>query len=65
MSTNTDHETIEEALKSATQKERARCVGMVLNAYGLCKLSGQDAAARILDALATKIEQDDWPGEEG
>lgn len=54
---------ISESAKAATELERKRCVGMVLNAYGICKLSGQEAAARVLDALATKMEQEDgWEG---
>lgn len=63
MSTNTDHQTIEEMIESATMRERKRDVGMVLAAYGVCKLSGQEAAARVLDALATRMEQEDgWEG---
>jgi hypothetical protein len=65
MSTNTDHQTIEESIEAARNKERKRCVGMVLNAFGVCKLSGQEAACRVLDALATKMEQEDgWGGED-
>ncbi len=63
MSTNTDHETLEEMIETAVRRERKRDVGMVLAAFGICKLSGQEAAARVLDALATKMEQEDgWEG---
>lgn len=65
MSTNTDHRTIEEMIESSVQRERRRCVAMVLTAYGVCKSSGMDTAARILDALATKMENEDgWGGED-
>ncbi len=65
MSTTTGGENFEEMIDQAVKRERRRAVGMVLAAYGNCKLSGQDACARILDALATKIEQDDgWGGED-
>lgn len=59
MSTNTDHETIEELLRSAVEKERRRCIGVILNAYGLYQLSGQETIARALDALAVQIEHPD------
>ncbi len=63
MSTNSDHATLEEMIKNAVKRERKRDVGMVLAAFGVCKLSGQEAAARVLDALATKMEQEDgWEG---
>jgi hypothetical protein len=71
MSTNSDHSTIEELIANAMLKERRRNVGMVLAAYGLCKLAGELYTADVLDALATKMEHDDPflpyrdPGEEG
>ncbi len=56
---------ISESAKTATEQERKRCVGMVLAALGVCQLSGQEAAARVLDALATKMENEDgWGGED-
>ncbi len=65
MSTNSDHSTIEEQLAEARTKERRRCVGMVLNAFGIAKLSGHEETARVLDALATKMENEDgWGGED-
>lgn len=65
MSTNTDHKTTEELITAAARKERRRCVGMVLNAFGICRLAGHESTARVLDALATKMEQEDgWGGED-
>jgi hypothetical protein len=66
MSATSDHEPIEEMIQNATMRERRRCVGMTLAALGVCKLSGHDETARVLDALATKMENDDgWGGSEG
>ncbi len=63
MSSTSDHLNVEELIEAAVQKERRRAVGMVLNAYGICKLAGQESTARVLDALATKIENEDgWGG---
>jgi hypothetical protein len=63
MSTSSDHLPLEEMIETAVKRERKRDVGMVLEAFGVCKLSGQEAAARVLDALATKMEQEDgWEG---
>ncbi len=59
MSTSSDHEPLEEVIERAVQNERRRCVGIVLSAFGVCRLSGQEATARVLDALATKMEQND------
>jgi hypothetical protein len=65
MSTNSDHATLEEMIENAVQRERRRDVGMVLAALGICRMSGRDDAARMLDALATKMEQEDgWGGTE-
>jgi hypothetical protein len=65
MSTSADHEPIEELIENAVQRERRRCVGMTLAALGVCRLSGRADAARMLDALATKMEQEDgWGGED-
>ncbi len=66
MSTSSEHLPLEEMIQTAVLRERKRDVGMVLAAYGVCKLSGQEAAARVLDALATKMENEDgWGAEEG
>ena len=66
MSTSHDHQPIEELIESAVQRERRRCVGMVLAALGVCRLSGHEESARILDALATKMENEDgWGGSNG
>jgi hypothetical protein len=63
MSTSSEHLKVEEVIQEAVMRERRRDVGLVLAAYGVCKLSGQEAAARVLDALATKMEQEDgWEG---
>ncbi len=59
MSTSSEHLKVEEVIQEAVMRERRRDVGMVLAAYGVCKLSGQEAACRVLDALATKMEQED------
>lgn len=56
MSTNSDHETIEELLLTAARTERRRIIGMVLAEYGVYKLSGEERIAHALDALALKIE---------
>ena len=65
MSTNTDHEPLEEMIRNAVQRERRRCVGMTLQVLGVCRMSGRDESARMLDALATKMEQEDgWGGED-
>ncbi len=56
MSTTAEHEPIEEQIKQAVRKERARCLGLVLAAYGSYKLAGQEAIARALDELATVME---------
>lgn len=65
MSTTSDHLPLEEMIEAAVQRERKRDVGMVLEAYGICKLSGQEAAARVLDSLATKMENEDgWGGQD-
>ena len=56
MSTNSDHETIEELLRSAIQSERRRIIGLVLAEYAIYQLSGEERIAKALDALATKIE---------
>lgn len=56
MSTNSDHETIEESLVHVARAERRRIIGIILAEYGLYKLSGEDRIARALDALALKIE---------
>jgi hypothetical protein len=65
MSTTTSSENFEEMIENAIKRERKRAVGLVLSAYGVCKLSGQEAACRVLDALATKIENEDgWGGED-
>ena len=50
---------IEELIESAVQRERKRCVGLVLNAFGVNRLGGHEHTARILDALATQMELDD------
>ncbi len=50
-----------EAEKSAVDRERRRCVGVVLAEYATWKLSGEERIAAVLDALATKLEH----GEEG
>lgn len=56
MSTNSGHETIEELVKSAAEKERRRCIGIVLNEYAIYQLAGQETVAKALDALALRIE---------
>lgn len=56
MSTNSDHETIEESLKRAALLERRRIIGIVLKSYGLYTLAGEKDIAAALDLLATEIE---------
>lgn len=63
MSTTTASENFEEMIQNAVMRERKRCIGLTLAAFGVCKLSGQEAAARVLDGLATKMEHEDWNGE--
>lgn len=69
MSTTSGHGTVEELIEQAVKRERARNVGLVLSAYGVCKLAGNEQAAEVLDALATRMETNDRPyreaGEEG
>ena len=48
-------------IKLAVEEERRRIIGIVLAEYGVWKLSGEERIARILDALATKLEH----GEDG
>jgi hypothetical protein len=43
-------------IQAVIDAERRRCVGLVLEAYALAKLSGADGSARILDRLATVME---------
>lgn len=63
MSSSSDHQSFEEMIKNAVARERRRDVGMVLAAFGVAKLSGHEETARILDRLATKMEQEDgWGG---
>lgn len=38
------------------QKERRRCVGIVLKHLGTAKLAGAEGVARVLDAVATELE---------
>ena len=54
---------ITDAIKLATHIERQRNVAIVRAAYGVCRLSGHEATARILDALASKMESDDSEGD--
>lgn len=56
MSSNSDHETVEESIVNARLTERRRIVGILLNAYGIYQLSGQESIAHALDALVTTIE---------
>ncbi len=56
MSTNSDHETIEELLLRAAYAERRRIIGIILAEYGVYKLSGDESIARALDRLALVIE---------
>ena len=51
--------TLEEVVGKALEQERRRCVGIVLAEYATWKLSGEERIARILDALATKLEHPD------
>ena len=64
MSADTDHEPFEKLIENAVQHERRRCVGMTLRVLGICRMSGRDECARMLDALATRMEQDDGYGGE-
>jgi len=41
--------------------ERRRCVGVLLKHIGFCRLSGRDAPARLLEAIAEELEHPDWP----
>lgn len=56
---NQDVETtqsVEDVVAMAIDQERRRCVGIVLGEYATWKLSGEERIARVLDALATKLE---------
>lgn len=46
----------EAAIQQAIAQERRRCVGLVLSEFGVCKLAGAEGCARILDALANRME---------
>jgi hypothetical protein len=55
--------TLEHLIDDTIQHERKRCVRITLEAARVADLSGQFAAARILHALAQKMEQNDgWEG---
>lgn len=59
MSASAEHLPIEEMIDASVQRERRRCVGLVLAAFGVAKLSGFEGTARILDALANRMEHED------
>ena len=56
MSTNSDHETLEELVAAAKLAERRRIIGILLNAYGRYKLAGHESVTLALDELVTEIE---------
>jgi len=47
---------LEAVVMKAVERERRRCVGIVLADYGVWRLSGEERIAAILDGLATKLE---------
>jgi hypothetical protein len=49
-------------IKHITMIERRRCVGIVLEEYGIHKLQGHDEIAHVLDALATRLERTEREG---
>jgi hypothetical protein len=59
VSSNGDKMPIEELVVKAIEQERRRCVGLVLNAYGIYKLSGELNICKALDVLATAMERSD------
>ncbi len=56
MSSNSDHQPIEETTSAEVAKERRRIIGIILTEYAECKRLGFDDVASFLDNLALKIE---------
>jgi hypothetical protein len=49
-------------IKHITLIERQRCIGIVLNEFGLARMRGQDELAKALDALAVRLEHPEHEG---
>lgn len=49
-------------ITEATERERRRCIGVVLGLYGVYRIAGKMEIAEVLDALATELEHpDEYP----
>lgn len=50
------HSEIIEAEARAVESERRRCLSIVLGAFAVAQMLGEDGFARVLDRLVTQIE---------